>query len=434
MKRGLILFVIILLVAVTPVLGLGRPSNCFDTAYQVHPGYNENQATWDRYTAETDGVCQTQYGRGVPSSECEHVVQVSRAGNPYYLCWYNNVERSGPTPTLFSEPFVYNGKEYYVVTSEDSTRDTGDEVCAQVGKRCIGYTAEENNVCRHFHPSAILSASMDGDISTVYCEGPPQGGACAYRFNNCHTCPECTAGVDCSTPIGGLYREMYVECGEDVSPLSGFLSLITGFFTRLFSGLFSFLNLNRTITTTTTVVIGPYPDRWACEFFQIPWPTSNKKHVSCPYETPGAAINEADDGFCRIVMNSPHAVAEVCDENGLIVCSHPCPPNPPHIIPSRCAFDSDRPRGNQAPPLNWCPPTTTIPIPSGAGRPTDCFDTAYQAHPGYNENQATWDRYTAETDGVCQSTYGRGVPSGCEYIVQLSRAGNPYYLCWYNNP
>jgi len=76
-------------VNILEVSALGRPANCDDTTYQAHPGYNENQATWDRFTAETDGVCQSQYGRGVPSP-CVHIAQISVQGNPYYICWYNN--------------------------------------------------------------------------------------------------------------------------------------------------------------------------------------------------------------------------------------------------------------------------------------------------------------------------------------------------------
>ena len=443
---------IMLFVSVTtqPVLAV-KPDNCDDTAYQAHPGYAQNRETWDRYTAETDGVCQTRYGTGIPSSPCVHTVQVSVAGQPYYLCWYNVVDDVIIAP-ITAPPQVYNylGREYYVVSSEDPTGDTGNEVCAKVGKICIGYTDETDSVCRFFHTDARISSSMDGDRAGVYCDGPPQTGVCANKYRYCHTCPDCTNTVDCATPIGNLYHEMFVECGDVPEPkpsfFSGFFSTITGFFTQLFARLAALFRgggftpqpgqpgitilQNRTIIET----IGPYPDKWACEFFQIPWPGVNKKHVSCPYETPGAAINDAANGFCRTVMGSMHAEAAVCNENGLIVCIHPCPPNPPHIIPDRCAFDNDRPRGNQAPPLNWCPPLPTTTIKSWAGKPDNCDDTAYQAHPGYNENQALWDSYMADTDGVCQTRYGTGIPSSpCAHTVQVSVGGQPYYLCWYNN-
>jgi len=209
------------------------------------------------------------------------------------------------------------------------------------------------------------------------------------------------------------------------------VGLIIGFV--LFSGCTQLPFSQKIVKETKTVQIGPYPDKWACEFYQLPFPGVNKKLVSCPYETPGATINDAANAYCREAMASPWAEAEMCSEEGIIVCTHPCETTPTHIIPTRCAFDNDRPRGNQAEPLNWCPPKQTVTPPNGAGRPDNCLDTSYQAHQGYNQNQALWDGYAADTDGVCQSEYGTGAPTGCAHIVQLSVQGNPYYLCWYNN-
>lgn len=211
-----------------------------------------------------------------------------------------------------------------------------------------------------------------------------------------------------------------------------FTSLKT-FFSQLYKSILAVFGQPQVFIQEQTVTIGPYPDQWACDFYQIPFPGVNKKHVSCPYETPGAAVNDAANEFCRQAMNSPWAEAERCDENGIIICVHPCETTPQHIIPNQCAFDNDRSRGNQAPPLTWCDPPTQQEVPSGEGRPDNCFDTAYQAHTGYNDNQALWDSYTADTDGVCQSEFGRGIPSPCVHTVQLSTGGNPYYLCWYNN-
>lgn len=218
------------------------------------------------------------------------------------------------------------------------------------------------------------------------------------------------------------------------TPQQDFFSMIAEFISNFFASLFSgFTTQTQVIQQTQTSQIGPYPNKWACDFYQIPFPGVNKKLVSCPYETPGAAINDAANAYCRNAMASPWAVAEMCNEQGVIVCTHPCETGPAHIIPSRCAFDNDRPRGNQAAPLNWCPPKGAISTASGEGRPDNCFDTAYQAHRRYNENQALWDDYMANTDGVCQSEYGRGTPDPCAHIIQLSTSGNPYYLCWYNN-
>ena len=69
---------------------------------------------------------------------------------------------------------------------------------------------------------------------------------------------------------------------------------------------------------------------------------------------------------------------------------------------------------------------------AGEGKPDYCDETYLPGHQGYSENQALWDSYSADTDNVCQSQYGRGIPSPCVHTVQLSVSGNPYYLCWYN--
>ena len=294
------------------VLAVGKPSNCDDTAYQAHPGYNGNEALWNGYMADSDGVCQTVYGTGTPSDVCKHAVQVSVAGNPYYLCWYDN-----------------------------------EEVIVQTG-----------------------------------------------FFN------------DLATAIQDFIQKI-------ISAFQGFFGQIQ--------------------TQIVTVQIGPYEGKYACEFFQLPWPGVNLKRVSCPVETPGAAINVADDEFCRTVMGSAFAVAEICDSNGVIVCSHPCETTPATIMPTQCAYDAARQRGSQAEPLSWCEGSDLVVVTNSSGKPEYCDDTAYQAHPGYNGNEALWDGYMADSDGVCQSQYGRGVPSPCVHSVQVSVAGNPYYLCWYNN-
>ncbi len=266
--------------------------------------------------ADTDGVCQTQYGTGIPMDACEHTVQVSVSGNPYYLCWYNNVDtiETAPAQTNFFQGIF------------------------------TGFSSFIQNII-----NAIMSIFGQGQIISI-----------------------------------------------------------------------------------VNITVGPYDGMWACEFFQTPWPGVNVKRITCPVETPGAAINDAANEYCRISMGSDFAEAAICDENGVIVCTHPCETNPPTIIPTRCAFDQGRQRGSQAAPLSWCTPTQTN-YTENTGRPDNCDDTAYQAHPGYNENAALWDGYMADTDGVCQSRYGVGIPSPCEHSVQLSVSGNPYYLCWYNN-
>ncbi len=77
---------------------------------------------------------------------------------------------------------------------------------------------------------------------------------------------------------------------------------------------------------------------------------------------------------------------------------------------------------------NWQKPSSQ----SGQGKPKNCDDTWLPGHKGYAQNKATWDQYSSQSKGVCQSQYGKGIPSPCKYKVQLSVQGNPYYLCWYD--
>lgn len=71
----------------------------------------------------------------------------------------------------------------------------------------------------------------------------------------------------------------------------------------------------------------------------------------------------------------------------------------------------------------------TLTPPVTYPKPANCDDTFLPGHRGYTENQAVWDGYTADSDGVCQSNN----PVSCKYNIQLSVSGIPYYLCWYDN-
>jgi len=378
--------------------------------------------------------------------------------------------------TVVSAQYTYDGKDYYVVTSTDPNADTGKEVCESVGKVCVGYTESSDAVCKLVHPNAASSSSVSGDDSGVYCDGAPQTGVCSTKSNACHTCPECTATVDCTTPIGGLYREMFVECAGDskcgkiqakstlaliaeipsinsdlkscpINIKSGISGLFgTGFvrvdismndgstqvlsvkvkskqvvsisnsaplkcstiirtdensidqilqssnrfgtFSALYIGknfrisgcnfwgkfklffikpVVSFVSNQNKIPLVQPVVtppvlqqqagIGPYPGKWACEFYQVPYPGVNKVQVTC-------AAFKAADTFCTQVLQSPYARAEVCDSSGLIVCSNPCKAPVSQLIPARCPFDNDRARGNQAPPLEFCGSPVAAPAPT----------------------------------------------------------------------
>ncbi len=74
-------------------------------------------------------------------------------------------------------------------------------------------------------------------------------------------------------------------------------------------------------------------------------------------------------------------------------------------------------------------PSSSLTTPTG--KPKDCDETYLPGHRDYVANKALWDSYSADTDKVCQSIYGKGQPSPCVHGVQLSLEGNPYYLCWY---
>jgi hypothetical protein len=74
----------------TPPGPSGKPENCDGTYLPGHRGYAENKALWDSYSANTDDVCQAHNSELPRGGHCEHTVQLSVSGNPYYLCWYNN--------------------------------------------------------------------------------------------------------------------------------------------------------------------------------------------------------------------------------------------------------------------------------------------------------------------------------------------------------
>ena len=101
--------------------------------------------------------------------------------------------------------------------------------------------------------------------------------------------------------------------------------------------------------------IGFYPGYRVCDFYQ-----TNKKLVTC-------AAYKAADTFCAIVMQHKDARAEKCEENGIVICKLPCKTTPSYVIPKMCPFDNARPRGVQAPPLDFC--EKEIPQPKSEKKP-----------------------------------------------------------------
>jgi hypothetical protein len=100
----------------------------------------------------------------------------------------------------------------YAVKSTDPTGDTGNKVCAKVGKQCLGYTDFSLSSCLAFHPDAASVSDLDGARAGFYCNGLPQGGVCAREINTCHICAQCNTNMECDTVVGALYRETFVEC------------------------------------------------------------------------------------------------------------------------------------------------------------------------------------------------------------------------------
>jgi hypothetical protein len=245
-------------------------------------------------------------------------------------------------------------------------------VCAKLNAQCVGYTNFSNDVCKKFHPNATSIESVNGSKAGFYCNGAPQKGlACETMKNTCQVCPACNVNADCNTQIGDQFREMYVECvGRDVATTTAKTKWSIAFrdwLNKLLSSLRTRLGEVLIKKTVTVVVpggdfdenIGIHPDQVICEFYQ-----HNKKHVTC-------GAYKAADTFCTQVMQSRFARALKCEENGLVVCGNPCNP-PEYQVPiKQCAFDNDRPRGNQAPPISFCETTTTttnIP-PKGTKKP-----------------------------------------------------------------
>lgn len=352
-----------------------------------------------------------------------------------------------------SPPVDYNGKQYYIVTSTDPTEDTGAEVCAKIGKTCVGYTEESTAVCKLFHPSAITTLSMSGDKAGVFCDGAPQTGVCAEKTNACHECPACTNTVDCNTQIGNLYREMFVECVGELpgTPASNCPVKIKSKNTKDFFQEIPSLDTDLSIcplelSGTLNLALGGGVIRIDIKmndnsFKSFYLKKSGKKITSISVKAPGnlnykVSTNEKAVDEVLTSNNKFRTYSRLyADKEITIKGVNLWPKIKLFFIKPILNIIAKRNR----PPLNQ----TLGPGPGGAGggsvsTPSECFETEPRAHIGYQENHALWDRYTSETTNVCQSAYGRGVPvsgrdvpSPCIHIVQLSRDGNPYYLCWY---
>lgn len=58
---------------------------------------------------------------------------------------------------------VFNGNAYYLVSGNNPKMDTGEEVCASMGKLFDGHhSINTNDVCKLFHPTAKTLVSVNG--------------------------------------------------------------------------------------------------------------------------------------------------------------------------------------------------------------------------------------------------------------------------------
>lgn len=341
----------------------------------------------------------------------------------------------GSTGSAAPNSVNVNGRIYYIVNGNDPKMDTGAEVCASVGKICKEYgTIATNAVCVKFHPTSRAMSLLDGSSAEFFCDGAPQTGVCGNpnMKNVCGVCPKCNLNEasTCNQPIGGHFREMYVECltpkvrhssssskrsskrssssrrsssRPSSSSSSSRRSVIYTPPTR--GGQYGPLPLPGRTPGGQDPRIGQHPGKVVCEFYQMTNPgdyaKSNKKLVTC-------AAYKAADHFCTIAMQSQHARAERCDEHGIIICSNPCDP-PTYQLPiQRCAADNDRPRGVNAAPVNFCgqSQSRTISAPSKKNAGELC------AH-----------------GGECKTGYCLGVVPGREYRCSCHQLQYRTYGC-----
>jgi hypothetical protein len=72
---------------------------------------------------------------------------------------------------------VFNGNTYYVVDGNNTALDSGNEVCAAVGKKFNSYKSiNTNGVCKALHPNAKEVTSVNGSKAGFYCNGLPLTG------------------------------------------------------------------------------------------------------------------------------------------------------------------------------------------------------------------------------------------------------------------
>jgi hypothetical protein len=231
----------------------------------------------------------------------------------------------------------FNGNTYYIVNGNNPNLNTGNKVCASVGKQFLGYKSiNTNGVCQVAHPTARTLVSVNGSKAGFYCNGAPQQGlACAAYKNTCEVCPNCNLNeaADGNQSITQHFAEMYVWCGTASSSSSSRMTGAYGVPTlpmRASSARsLSLPKSSSRFTLPTSSARFSLPTSSAR--FTIPGTSSAAAtgKVSCtfsqkPLKKVTCAAYQAANTFCVIAMQSTKAYSTMCQENGSVVCVLPC--------------------------------------------------------------------------------------------------------------
>ena len=289
---------------------------------------------------------------------------------------------------------VFNGNTYYVVNGNDPKMDTGDEVCASIGKVFDSYKSiTTNGICKLLHPTARELVSVNGSKAGFYCNGAPQQGiACAAFKNTCEVCPACNLNEAAAgnMSIAQHFAEMYVWCKDAVKK----------------AGLYGPLPLkgpdlskdpNNCGRPGNVCPVGAICTNGACArqmTSSAPQPASG---YTCtfsqrPLKKVTCGAYKAADTWCVLVMQSITAKAVSCSDTGNVVCSLPC--NAPGIQNfKQCAYSGVK--------GGFCPAPTPPPKPA-------------LKHVGQ----------TCQHGGECTTSYCVGVPDyykGMQYFCSCSQ-------------
>lgn len=94
-----------------------------------------------------------------------------------------------------------------------SAGESGNSVCAAEGLTCdsVPVLNPPEGACIAFNPTATVSSDANGWEQGIYCNDN-MGLACAGRTNDCHSCPPCNAGLNCTTSGSDLIERVYASC------------------------------------------------------------------------------------------------------------------------------------------------------------------------------------------------------------------------------